>query len=166
MDLKKLKIIKADKDMIKSIYFDCGDDDLNEFLLVDSIDNLDNSLCIIFLCIYDDVVVAFFSLSADSIKVTDKLKIDYPVYPAVKIGRLGVSKDYQNLNIGSMIIEWVIGFCRILRKEIGIRFVSVDAYNDENVIRFYQHNFFRVLESAMKKSNRRNIPMYRDICEK
>ncbi len=66
MDLKKLKIIKADKDMIKSIYFDCGDDDLNEFLLVDSIDNLDNSLCIIFLCIYDDVVVAFFSLSADS----------------------------------------------------------------------------------------------------
>lgn len=166
LDFNKLKIIKANKYMLLSIDFDCGDDDLNEFLLVDSFDNIDNSLCTIFLCVFDENVIGFFSLSADSIKINNKLTIEYPSYPAIKIGRLAVSKEFQNLHVGSVLIEWIIGFCRNLRKEIGIRFVSVDAYNNVNTIRFYQNNLFLGLESVMKKKNRRNIPMYRDICEK
>ena len=166
LDFNKLKIIKANKDMLLSIDFDCGDDDLNEFLLVDSFDNIDNSLCTIFLCVFDENVIGFFSLSADSIKINNKLTIEYPSYPAIKIGRLAVSKEFQNLHVGSVLIEWIIGFCRNLRKEIGIRVVSVDAYNNINTIRFYQNNLFLGLFAVMKKKNRRNIPMYRDICEK
>lgn len=166
LDFNNLKIIKASKSVLSSIDFDCGDDDLNEFLLIDSFDNIDNSLCTIFLCVYGKTIVGFFSLSADSIKINKELTIEYPSYPAIKIGRLAVSKEFQNLHIGSIIIEWIVGFCRNLRKEIGIRFVSVDAYNNENTIRFYQSNLFSALESVMKKKNRKNIPMYRDICEK
>ena len=166
LDFRNLKIIKANKEMLSSIDFDCGDDDLNEFLLEDSFENLDNSLCTIFLCIYDESIVGFFSLSADSIKVNTKLTIDYPSYPAIKIGRLAVSKEFQNLHIGSLMIEWIVGFCRNLRKEIGIRFVSVDAYNKEDTVKFYENNFFLGLESVMRKKGRKNIPMYRDICEK
>ena len=51
LDLSKLEIIKADKKILSSIDFDCGDDDLNEFLLKDSFENIDNSLSTIFLCI-------------------------------------------------------------------------------------------------------------------
>jgi len=63
------------------------------------------------------------------------------------------------------MIDWVVGFCRNLGNEIGIRFVSVDAYNNTKTVNFYNHNQFVELESVNKK-NRRNIPMYRDICEK
>ena len=44
LDCSKLEIIKADKEILHSIEFDCGDDDLNEFLLEDSLINIDNSL--------------------------------------------------------------------------------------------------------------------------
>lgn len=63
------------------------------------------------------------------------------------------------------MIDWVVGFCRNLGNEIGIRFISVDAYNNDKTINFYNHNQFVELESV-KKKNRRNIPMYRDICER
>lgn len=165
LDCGKLKIIKANKEILSSIEFDCGDDDLNEFLLTDSFTNIDNSLSKIYLCLYEDIVIGFFSLSADSIKINKKLKIEYPLYPAIKIGRLAIHKDFQRMKLGSIIIDWIVGFCLELRKDIGIRFLSIDAYNQENVISFYKNNLFEVLQPN-KNKNRRNMPMYKDLCQK
>ena len=150
-NLNDLKIVKTNLKQLESIDFDCGDDDLNEFLLKDSVENIKNNLCTIFLCIYGEIVVGFFSLSADSIKINEELKIQYPQYPAIKIGRLAVSNEFQDQHIGSLMIDWVVGFCRNLRNEIGIRFVSVDAYNNTKTINFYNRNQFVELESVNKK---------------
>ena len=122
LDCSKLKIIKADKDILRSVEFDCGDEDLNEFLLEDSFINIDNSLSKIYLCLYENKVVAFFSL-------------------------------------------WVVGFCLELRKDIGVRFISVDAYNREKIISFYNYNLFEALQPERNK-NKNNMPMYRDLCLK
>ena len=165
LDCSKLEIIKANKDILRSVEFDCGDDDLNEFLLEDSFINIDSSLSKIYLCLYEKKVVAFFSLSADSIKINEKLEIAYRTYPAIKIGRLAVHKDFQRMHIGSILIEWVVGFCLELRKDIGVRFISVDAYNRERIISFYNENFFEALQPE-KNKNKNNMPMYRDLCQK
>ena len=165
LDCGKLEIIKADKDILRSIEFDCGDDDLNEFLLKDSLINIDNSLSKIYLCLYENNVVAFLSLSADSIKINEKLEVEYRTYPAIKIGRLAVHKDFQRMHIGSILIDWVVGFCLELRRDIGIRFISVDAYNQEKTISFYNGNLFEVLQPK-KNKNKNNMPMYRDLCQK
>lgn len=45
----ELEIINADEKLLSSIEFDCSDDDLNEFLLKDSIININNSLSSIYL---------------------------------------------------------------------------------------------------------------------
>ena len=74
LDCSKLEIIKADKEILSSIEFDCGDEDLNEFLLEDSFSNIENSLSKIYLCLYDGFVVAFFSLSADSLNFHQLLR--------------------------------------------------------------------------------------------
>ena len=163
LDCSNLKIIKANKEILSSIEFDCGDDDLNEFLLDDSFANIDNSLSKIYLCLYENNVLGFFSLSADSIKINEKLKINYSTNPAIKIGRLAVHKDFQRKHIGSILIDWIVGFCLELRKDIGVRFISIDAYNQEKIIRFYNKNFFEILKS---EKNKKNIPMYRDLCLK
>ena len=165
LDCSKLEIIKADKDILRSIEFDCGDDDLNEFFLKDSLINIDNSLSKIYLCLYENKVVAFFSLSADSIKINKKLEIPYRTYPAIKIGRLAVHKDFQSMHIGSILIDWIVGFCLELRKDIGVRFISVDAYNRERTISFYNNNLFEALQPE-KNKNKNNMPMYRDLCQK
>lgn len=165
LDCSKLEIIKADKEILSSIEFDCGDEDLNEFLLEDSFSNIENSLSKICLCLYDGFVVAFFSLSADSIKINKKLEINYPMYPAIKIGRLAVHKDFQGMHIGSILIDWIVGFCLELRSDVGIRFISIDAYNQEKTKSFYTKNLFEELQPK-KNKNRRNVPMYRDLCQK
>ena len=165
LDCSKLEIIKADKEILSSIEFDCGDEDLNGFLLEDSFGNIENSLSKIYLCLYDSIVVAFFSLSADSIKINKQLEINYPMYPAIKIGRLAVHKDFQGMHIGSILLDWVVGFCLELRSDVGIRFISDDAYNQEKTKEFYNKNLFEELQPKNNK-NRRNVPMYRDLCQK
>lgn len=165
LDCSKLEIIKANKEILSTIEFDCGDEDLNEFLLEDSFNNIENSLSKIYLCLYDGIVVAFFSLSADSIKINKKLEINYPMYPAIKIGRLAVHKDFQGMHIGSILIDWIVGFCLELRSDVGIRFISIDAYNQEKTKAFYTKNLFEELQPK-KNKKRRNVPMYRDLCQK
>lgn len=58
----------------------------------------------------------FFSLSADSIKINKKLEINYKTYPAIKIGRLAVHKYFQNIQIGSITIDWIVSLCLELRR--------------------------------------------------
>ena len=87
------------------------------------------------------------------------------MYPAIKIGRLAVHKDFQGMHIGSILIDWIVGFCLELRSDVGIRFISIDAYNQEKTKAFYTKNLFEELQPK-KNKKRRNVPMYRDLCQK
>jgi len=87
------------------------------------------------------------------------------MYPAIKIGRLAVHKDFKRMHIGSILIDWIVGFCLELRRDVGIRFISIDAYNQEKTKAFYIKNLFEELQPK-KNKNRRNVPMYRDLCQK
>lgn len=62
-------------------------------------------------------------------------------YPAVLIGRLGVSKDYRSLGIGSALLDFIKAWFLTLNKT-GCRFVLIDAYNIDHVINFYTKNKF------------------------
>lgn len=68
-------------------------------------------------------------------------------YPAVLIGRLGVSYQYRDkdYNIGSQIIEFLKGWFRTEDNKTGCRFMVVDAYNNDRTIHFYQKNGFKIL---------------------
>ncbi len=68
-------------------------------------------------------------------------------YPAVLIGRLGVSAHYRGkgLNIGSQILDFIKGWFRTSDNKTGCRFIVVDAYNNEGTVRFYEKNGFRLL---------------------
>ena len=68
-------------------------------------------------------------------------------YPAVLIGRLGVSSEFQGkgFNIGSQILNFLKGWFRSLDNKTGCRFIVVDAYNNEKTLRFYKKNGFKPL---------------------
>lgn len=139
--------------------FDCGDEDLNDFIRSDAKFQMDMLINVTYVCIYDDKPVGYVTLSNDTIKINDDKKMlgsIYPDWPAVKIGRLAVQNEYKCRDIGSLIM-WVIGKAQILCKEVGIRFTSVDLYRDSQD--FYKKNFFTKLE----KGENMHIPMYTDI---
>lgn len=74
-------------------------------------------------------------------------------YPAVLIGRLGVSCDYRNkgLNIESQILDFIKGWFRSEDNKTGCRFIVVDAYNNEKTLHFYEKNGFKPLYKTEKE---------------
>ena len=68
-------------------------------------------------------------------------------FPAVLIGRLGVSSDFRGkgMKIGSQILDFIKDWFRSEDNKTGCRFVVVDAYNNEKTLHFYEKNGFKPL---------------------
>ena len=99
--------------------FDCGNADLNDFLLNDAKAYASRLLAVTYLLEDDKELLAFFSVSNDRISINEsdkatwrKIKKEFPHskhrsdYPAVKIGRLGVDKKHQNEHIGRLLVNF------------------------------------------------------------
>lgn len=62
-------------------------------------------------------------------------------YPAINIGHLGTSVNYQSKGIGTAIIDLVADTFAKYR-QAGCQFITVDALNNSRSIKFYQINGF------------------------
>lgn len=155
--------------------FDCGDSDLNEFLTNDSIKYLQGLLAVTYLIESDNDTVAFFSLFNDKISILDtdsktqwrKLFRDnmpqgkrFSSYPAMKIGRLGVSINYKGQGWGTTILDYLKELF-ISNNRTGCRFITVDAYRES--LGFYERNGFRFLTT--KDSDLDTRLMYFDLIQ-
>lgn len=98
-------------------------------------------------------IVALFTLSNDSIKTklmpsNDKNRFQRNIvnpkrgrsYPAVLIGRLGVNRDFQNSpsHVGRQLMSFIKDWFRHEDNKTGCRFIVVDAYNEDKVLRYYE----------------------------
>ncbi len=132
--------------------FDCGNDDLNDFIRNDAGRHQSELMAETYSFSYEKAPIlpfAFVSLSNDTIRWRgSQIQMDtipeglrYTELPAVKIGRLGVRKEYQCKDVGTALINLVK---ELFRREnrTGCRFITVDAYNEEPVLRFYRKNGF------------------------
>ena len=134
--------------------FDCGDEDLNAFFQEDAFSYdaqlLGRSYC--FLSALEGDIAAVFTLSNSAIRVAElpsnaKRRLVKLIpwvkqgrnYPAVLIGRLGVSRKYRNQKVGSQIIDFIKAWFLSDHNKTGCRFVVVDAYNKEDVLHFYSN---------------------------
>jgi len=135
------------------------------FLFNESLDYCRENLAIVDLVYQGNKVLGYFSLSSDSVKINEKLDIKLKYYPSLKIGRLAVDKEFKRKGIGTWIINWIIGYALKKRTGHGIRYLSVDAYNQSNIIKFYEENKFSIYNQK-KNIKKINIPMYLDLNEK
>lgn len=110
-----------------------------------------------------DVIVCAFTLANDSIKAAlipnasrNKIQRKIPnskrtrSYPALLIGRLGVSTSFQRsgISVGSQVIDYITSWFLLPDNKTGCRFIVVDAYNKESVLHFYEKNGFKFLYSS------------------
>lgn len=153
--------------------FDCGDADLNGFLFDDAKKYLEAMLAVTYLLEdkNSNKTVAYYCLLNDKIeldpderskwnKINRKIPNSkrYHAYPAVKIGRLGVSCEYAHQHIGQMVIMQIkMIFSRMNRS--GCRFLTVDAY--ANAVPFYEKCGFHCLSDKDKDDETR--AMYFDL---
>ncbi|MBR4513005.1 MAG: GNAT family N-acetyltransferase [Bacteroidales bacterium] len=152
--------------------FDCGESDLNDFLLNDAKLYAQGLVAVTYIIEDDDMTVAFFSLSNDRISLSEsdnatwrRIRSAFPHrkhrsdYPAVKIGRLGVNVHAQHHHIGTDILNFVKQTF-ITNNRTGCCFITVDALY--SAVQFYENNGFRPLR---KKNNGDTVPMYYDLTQ-
>ncbi len=159
-DFGTCKVRKLRKDeKVKS--FNCGDDDLNDFLLNKAIPYRKSLLAVtyVFENIESKEVIGYFSLANDRVSLNDfddKTEFNrfrrnrfvnekrMKSYPSVKICRLGINKDFHGKGIGSMLLNFIKSYF-LEENKTGCRFITVDAYND--AIPFYHNNDFQYLKN-------------------
>ncbi|MCR4872805.1 MAG: GNAT family N-acetyltransferase [Bacteroidales bacterium] len=149
--------------------FDCGESDLNEFLLTDAKEYASHLLAVTYIIEDRKDIAAFFSLSNDRISLLEsdkatwrRIKSVFPHrkhrsdYPAVKIGRLGVDCRYRGINLGTSILNFVKK-AFVTNNRTGCCFITVDAL--PSATGFYEQNGFHLLRKS-DRENAETIPMY------
>lgn len=157
--------------------FDCGDEDLNDFILNDAPLYRKTLLAITYILENKNnrQVVAYLSVANDRISIKDfPSNTDFnrfrkhkfvnekrlKSYPAIKICRLGIDKSVQGQQIGTFLIDFVSTLF-VTDNKSGCRFLTVDAYSQ--AIPFYQKNDFTFLSAV--DENQRTRLMYYDLSD-
>lgn len=163
--------------------FDCGRGDLNDFLQNDALNYDQAFLGRTYIWTLDrdpKHIVCFFTVANDSLRLenltsSSKNRIKKRIahrkhrsnYPAVLIGRLGVNKSAKQLrrpeddspSIGDQLMTFVKGWFINQQNKTGCRFIIVDAYNEPDVIRYYERNGFEFLQSRGEINKTSNTPV-------
>ncbi|MBD5261428.1 MAG: GNAT family N-acetyltransferase [Bacteroides sp.] len=160
-----MNLIKLNSDTDLS-GFDCGDEDLNDFLVEDAKGFLDKRIATSYILKDNDNIVAYFCLLNDKISRQDvtnsqwkKIKGAFPErkqfgsYPAVKIGRFAVSSKYKGRNIGSDLMNLLKSMLSESPNYSAFRYLTVDAYL--SAIEFYKKNNFKLLSEKILNDHTR-----------
>ena len=152
----------SSKDIIGS--FNCGDEDLNDFILNEAQLYGKARLAVSYV-IENRVtkqVVGFFSLANDRVSLSDfENKTEFnrfrkkrfvndkriKSYPAVKIGRLAIDLSAKGQSLGTFILDFIKSYF-VYDNKAGCRFVTVDAYL--NALPFYIKNGFLPLSEEIE----------------
>lgn len=78
-------------------------------------------------------------------------------YPAILLAQLGVDVKYKGNHIGAQIIDFVAAWFTSTRNKSGCRHLIVDAYDEPQLLKFYQQNglnfFFSNEQQEMEYRN-------------
>lgn len=156
--------------------FDCGDNDLNGFLKDDAKFYTEEMIANTFVMEDEHETIAYFSLLNDKISQTTvsknlwrKLRKSLPhkkhlgSYPAMKIGRLAISKNQQGKCWGTKLVSAIKQMAINTPMAVSAcRFLTVDAYKE--ALLFYEKNGFKRLLNENEETSY-TIPLYFDLKE-
>lgn len=172
MDISELSLFKVDKETTFKP-FDCGDTDLNDFLIEKSIFYKSEFLSTTYVLEDSERTVAFFSIFNDSLHAEEgdfasksafqrflKELVSHPKrhhksFPAIKVGRLAVCKDAQGKGIGKMIMDYIIDLAINHNEACGCKLITVDAY--ASALEFYTNLKFDYLTPKDSDSDTRQM---------
>ena len=174
MGIEAMRIVKLTESHVLKP-FDCGDQDLNDFLFNDAKNYYKHRLSVTYLLENETETVAYFSVSNDKLSINESDKPTWRKikhlfnhrkhrgdYPAVKVGRLAVNLKYQGHDIGSDLLSYIK--CMFAEgNRTGCAFITVDALN--NAVQFYSKNKFRHLRREALAQDSETFQLYFDLAQ-
>ena len=165
-----IKLLDSE-DEIKS--FDCGDADLNDFLLHDAKLFSEKRIANTYIVENEGDIIAYFSLLNDKVSRSElsnsswkRLKKHFPrskhfsSYPSVKVGRFAVDVKCEGQGLGRYLMTEIKNIL-VKKSASAFRFLTVDAYL--SAVPFYEKNGFKMLVGA--DSDRHTRAMYFDLMD-
>ena len=156
------------------VAFDCGDSDLNGFLLNDAKKAQELRIANTFILEDDGCIAAYFCLLNDRISRNEitgsrwkKIKASFPVskqfrsYPCIEVGRFAVSLNFRGQNVGTWLMNRIKGLLNEELSRSAFRYITVDAYL--SAIPFYEKNGFKAL--TKKEEDEHTRLMFYDMME-
>jgi hypothetical protein len=173
MVLRKLEY----EEYTKLGWFDCGDDEINEFFHTDALPHKQELMAESYCFEIETRPLALVSIQNDSIHFTeeefkDRIKFGHNInlpfakrynsIPAIKLGRLGVHKDFAKKGVGTNLLEC----CKrmyVNDNRTGCRLILVDSHID--TIKFYEKNKFILFpkQNIEKDTDDDTVIMYCDL---
>lgn len=170
MDIKELlstcRMVRVTPQLLETCdVFSCGNDDLDEFFSKDYLLFGSKLACKTYgfqALANEKQIVALFSLSNDSIRITnlkseDWEQIEYVTeggeknlkrWPGVLIGRLGTNSKLRGNGYGSAVMDFIKAWFRSEENKTGCRFIIVEALNNSDTLNYYEKNGFLYLYSS------------------
>lgn len=166
--------------------FECTSKDLSDFLKKDALDQQEICLNTTNLIICDGKIIGFVSLLADTFKlgkiedekvrnrIKEKLRItgNKNNIPAVKIGRFAIDKEYSGKGLGKHIFRSILFSLTKLKKAVGFKYITIDAYASAFEFYVYKHDFkyhkddeknVKKIKEIIKKDPERRFTLYKDL---
>lgn len=137
--------------------FECGEPTLERYLREQAAQHQRDGIATTHV-LFDDVdparIVGYCSLAAAQMNLLDLQPADrkrlpgYPV-PAVRIGRLAVSRDDQGKAYGQLLLGHAVNCSMQLRTQLGVRVLIVDALNEKAAAFYRQFGFHETASHAL-----------------
>lgn len=131
--------------------FDCGNEALNAFLIKRAKTEEAQRLSKTKIARNENnEIVGFYTISPavvakNYLDNSEGRGIPYSEVPAIRIGRLAVSKQHQRSGIGKAILKEALCRCLQLSNQMGGRVVLVDAKDDKAIL-FYAKFGFKTIQ--------------------
>lgn len=140
--------------------FDCGHQELNEYLWLQAIPQQLDGSGTVHLALRGATLVGFITLSMAHLSVErvaegDLPETEYRNFPSLLIGRLAVDKRHHLQDVGTRLCQFALKKAIDAREIFGCQYVIVNAKRE--AIGFYEKNGFRLGES---QPSRREPLMY------
>ena len=136
--------------------FDSGSEPLDGYLRTQASQDMRRrvSTCYVLLDDGKAPIAGYYTLAAGSVPLNDlpealaKKLPRYPSVPVARVGRLAVGLAWRGRKIGSALIADAA--LRVLRSDMGVFALAVDA-KDDAAVAFYRHHGFVGLASAPRQ---------------
>lgn len=152
---------KADTAAIMS--FDCGNDELNEFLRTDEVMEFEREHLGKTTLVYcHGELAGYYTIYADSLKRTYVGKhgslskastMHVKSIPAIMVGRLAVDRKWQGRGVGKAILERIAMYALDNSHHLGIRLILVQARLD--AVPFYEKSGFVAVPADLREEAKR-----------
>ena len=168
MTSKVVKFVTLDCDNIElANTFEAIIKDFTNFLRNGAFNMRKNCYCITHLMLADKILIGYFTLSAYSIDLKSSGVKEIEQFrgvqkiPSILLGKIAISKEFMNKGLGKTLLQYAFGKIQELRKDIGIRFIVVNAYDTDSQ-NWWEKREFKLFPGNINKTREKPF-LYFDL---